>query len=174
MRWSRDSALRMAEWGHEPVSGVRLLIERTTPRRQPAGTQVLDKKDDSGYMSEDGRTGGGRLRRAVILEDQPDLAALFTLQLQALGWLVDQVSTEAEAVAAASDAPPDAIIIDTLVPAADGRALIDRLRAGLGGRPCRLIISTIYEPSDFADVNADAVLALPHHRAALEYALLSG
>jgi CheY-like chemotaxis protein len=124
-------------------------------------------------MSQDGDAGGGQPRRVLIVEDQPDLAALFTLQLQTLGWRVYQVSTEAEAIAVASVEPPDAIIIDTLIPAADGRALIDRLRAGLGGRPCRLIISTIYEPSDFADVNADAVLALPHHRAALEYALLA-
>lgn len=160
----------MAEWGHDAGAGP---VELTTPRRQPAGTQVLNETDDCDHMSEAERAGGRPLRRALILEDQPDLAALFTLQLQALGWLVDQVSTEAEAVAAASDAPPDVIIIDTLVPAAGGRALIDRLRAELGGRPCRLIISTIYEPSDFADVNADAVLALPHHRAALEYALLS-
>ena len=112
-------------------------------------------------------------RRVLILEDQPDLAALFTLQLQALGWRVDQVCTEADAVRAASTRPPDAIIIDTLVPAPSGQPLVDRLRAGLAGRPCRLIISTIYEPSDFADVDVDAVLALPHHRAALEYALLT-
>lgn len=109
----------------------------------------------------------------LILDDQPDLAALFTIQLQTLGWRVDRVCTEAEAVEAASVEPPDAIIIDTLVPASDGRDLVDRLRAGLAGRPCRLIISTIYEPSDFADIDADAVLALPHHRAALEYALLT-
>ena len=45
---------------------------------------------------------------------------------------------------------------------------------GLAGRPCRMIISTIYEPSDFADVDVDVVLPLPHHRAALECALLAG
>ncbi|MFG1928419.1 response regulator [Cryptosporangium sp. NPDC048952] len=109
----------------------------------------------------------------LILEDQPDLAALFTLQLQALGWCVDQVGTDAEAVEAASSQPPDAIIIDTLIPASEGQPLVDRIRAGLAGRPCRLIISTIYEPSDFAGIDVDAVLALPHHRAALEYALLT-
>lgn len=109
----------------------------------------------------------------LIVEDQPDLAALFTLQLQALGWRVDQVGTEAEAIQIAATEPPDAIIIDTLIPAADGQPLIDRLRAELAGRPCRLIISTIYEPSDFAGVDVDAVLTLPHHRAALEYALLA-
>ncbi|WP_170324039.1 response regulator [Cryptosporangium phraense] len=114
-----------------------------------------------------------RSRRVLILEDQPDLAALFTLQLQALGWSVDQVCTEAEVLAVASSRPPDAIIIDTLVPTTAGQPLVERIRAGLAGHPCRLIISTIYEPSDFADVDVDAVLALPHHRAALEYALLA-
>src|SRR4051812_42694953 len=109
-------------------------------------------------MTEGGSASGSQPRRVLILEDQPDLAALFTLQLQALGWRVDRVCTEAEAVEVAIVAPPDAIIIDTLAPADDGRALIDRLRAGLAGRPCRLIISTVYEPSDFSDVNADAVL----------------
>ena len=113
-------------------------------------------------------------RRALILENQPDLAALFTLQLQALGWSVDQVCSEAEVVAQAGARPPDAIIIDTLVPTADGQPLVERIRTELAGRPCRLIISTIYEPSDFAGVDVDAVLALPHHRAALEYALLTG
>jgi len=116
---------------------------------------------------------GGGSRRVLILEDQPDLAALFTLQLQALGWRVDQVRTEAEAIEAACAQPPDAIIIDTLIPAPGGQPLVDRIRAGLAGRPCRLIISTIYEPSDFAGVDVDAVLTLPHHRAALEYALLA-
>ncbi|WP_084701558.1 response regulator [Cryptosporangium arvum] len=112
-------------------------------------------------------------RRALVLEDQPDLAALFALQLQALGWCVDQVRTEAEVVEAARTQPPDAIIIDTLIPASDGQPLVERIRAGLAGRPCRLIISTIYEPSDFVGVDVDAVLTLPHHRAALEYALLT-
>ncbi|SHN47549.1 response regulator [Cryptosporangium aurantiacum] len=121
----------------------------------------------------DGGGATGRSRRVLIVEDQPDLAALFTLQLQALGWRVDQVGTEAEAIQIAATEPPDAIIIDTLIPAADGQPLIDRLRAELAGRPCRLIISTIYEPSDFAGVDVDAVLTLPHHRAALEYALLA-
>lgn len=131
---------------------------------------MAPSRHNSAHMTQG--AGGGRQRRVLVLEDHPDLAALFTLQLEALGWQVDQVRTEAEAIEVASTEPPDAIIIDTLVPAADGQALIDRLRAGLAGRPCRLIISTIYEPSDFADVTADAVLALPHHRAALEHVLL--
>jgi CheY-like chemotaxis protein len=134
---------------------------------------VRTAADDPEVMSQDGADGVSRLRRVLLLEDQPDTAALFTLQLQTLGWHVEKVRTEAEALAAASAEPPDAIIIDTLVPAGDGRALVDKLRAGLAGRPCRLIISTIYEPSDFADVDVDAVLALPHHRAALECALLT-
>jgi DNA-binding response OmpR family regulator len=126
-------------------------------------------------MTESGGFAGqaGSPRRVLILEDQPDLAALFTLQLQALGWCVDQARTEAEVVEIAHRQPPDAIILDTLVPTAGGQPLVDRIRAGLAGRPCRLIISTIYEPSDFAGVDVDAVLTLPHHRAALEYALLA-
>ena len=125
-------------------------------------------------MTESGGFADPSAPRVLILEDQPDLAALFTLQLQALGWCVDQARTEAEVVELASTQPPDAIIIDTLVPAPAGQPLVDRIRAGLAGRPCRLIISTIYEPSDFAGIDVDAVLALPHHRAALEYALLAG
>ncbi|GAA3398706.1 response regulator [Cryptosporangium minutisporangium] len=120
-----------------------------------------------------GATGrSGPSRRVLILTEQPDLAELFTLQLRAAGWCVEQVGTEAEAVDAVQADPPDAVILDTLVPAANGQPLVDRLRAGLAGRPCRLVISTIYEPSDFADVDADAVLPLPHHRAALAQALL--
>jgi DNA-binding response OmpR family regulator len=113
-------------------------------------------------------------RRALLVEAQPDLAMLFTLQLEGLGWRVDVVGTERQALARISVAPPDAIIIDTLAPDGASQLILQEMRAALDGRPCRMVISTIYEAADFADFGADAILTLPHHVAALEQVLLAG
>lgn len=69
-------------------------------------------------------------KRILIVDDEDDIreVAQMTLEMMA-GWEVRTASSGAEALSVAAADPPDAILLDVMMPEMDGPATLARLRA---------------------------------------------
>ncbi len=74
------------------------------------------------------RPGGGPLR-ALVVDDEPDLADVLVSMLRIEGWEARAVYDGAAAVAAARESAPDAVVLDVVLPDTDGFEVLRRLRA---------------------------------------------
>ena len=72
--------------------------------------------------------------RALVVEDDPGIAAGLRSHLQAQGWAVDVVGAVQSAWAALAAEPFDVVLLDLGLPDADGSELLRRLRAAPAGR----------------------------------------
>jgi two-component system response regulator MprA len=68
--------------------------------------------------------------RVLVADDQDDVRCLLSLLLQLEGHEVATVNDGAEAVAEATRRPPDAIILDVMMPRVDGLTALRQLRLG--------------------------------------------
>ena len=68
--------------------------------------------------------------RALIIDDDPDLASLIrrTLEFTA-GWEAQTALSGAAGIALARSAPPDVILVDVMMPEMDGYEVCRRLKA---------------------------------------------
>jgi diguanylate cyclase (GGDEF)-like protein len=66
--------------------------------------------------------------RILVVDDDDDVRAFATTELEATGFLVDTARDGAEALLAIDDAPPDLVIADLEMPRIDGRELLAALR----------------------------------------------
>jgi len=57
--------------------------------------------------------------RVLVVDDEPQILRALQLKLRGAGYVVDTAATAADALAAAAARPPDAVILDLLLP--DGR-----------------------------------------------------
>lgn len=78
--------------------------------------------------------GSGEARRIVLVEDEVDLAELYTLHLSDAGFDVSahqrgDAGLEAVLAAHAAGAPPDLVILDQMLPGVDGLEICRRVRA---------------------------------------------
>jgi two-component system, OmpR family, response regulator len=71
----------------------------------------------------------------VVLEDDLELRSLVARGLQEEGFAVSAVETAAQAMSLVRSRPPDAMIVDIGLPDADGRDLVQALRAHGEGVP---------------------------------------
>jgi CheY-like chemotaxis protein len=58
-------------------------------------------------------------------------------------------------------------VVDILLPGMDGREVIRRLRRNRRTGRCAVVVCSILDPADLADVDADGVLAKPFGKSAL-------
>jgi DNA-binding response OmpR family regulator len=85
----------------------------------------------------------GALRRslsALIVDDDPDVAALLDVLLGDLGMRTRLASNVAQAIAAVADESPDLVLIDVELPGLSGNAAVFQLRAQ-GYKGCIVTIS---------------------------------
>lgn len=76
-----------------------------------------------------------RGRRALIVDDDPDVAALLDVLLEDLGIRARQASTVAAALAAVAEEAPDLVLVDVELPGLSGNAAVYQLRSqGYKGR----------------------------------------
>jgi len=68
----------------------------------------------------------------LVIEDEPDIRDLIRLTLELDGMSVVPAADGAEGLASAEAAPPDAIVLDVMMPGIDGWEVLSRLK-GLGG-----------------------------------------
>jgi len=66
--------------------------------------------------------------RVLAVDDEPSLTELLSIALRYEGWVVTTAATGAQAVRAASQTQPDAIILDIMLPDLDGLEVMRRVR----------------------------------------------
>jgi len=66
--------------------------------------------------------------RVLAVDDEPSLTELLSIALRYEGWVVTTASTGAQAVRAASQMQPDAIVLDIMLPDFDGLEVMRRIR----------------------------------------------
>ena len=72
----------------------------------------------------------GQQLRVLVAEDEPLIRALVTMAFEAEGYDVDTAADGAEALAKACQQPPQAIVLDLMMPRLDGWAVASLMRQG--------------------------------------------
>ncbi len=67
--------------------------------------------------------------RVLVVEDEPDIAALIAYQLTREGFRVETVGNGAEALEAVGKDTPDLVVLDRMLPGLSGDAVLARLRS---------------------------------------------
>jgi CheY-like chemotaxis protein len=68
----------------------------------------------------------------LVVDDEPDIRLLTKLNLERDGHTIVTAGNGTEALAAVSDAPPDLILLDVMMPEVDGWAVLEQLKAQRG------------------------------------------
>jgi DNA-binding response OmpR family regulator len=67
--------------------------------------------------------------RVLIIDDEPAIRLLCRVNLEAEGFVVEEAGDGDSGIAAAQRTPPDAILLDVMLPGDDGFVVADRLHA---------------------------------------------
>ena len=67
-------------------------------------------------------------RKILVVDDDPSIREILSIQLTRLGYEVTTADDGLEAVAAFKAAPPDAILMDLMMPRLDGLAACQQIR----------------------------------------------
>lgn len=105
--------------------------------------------------------------RVLVIEDDLDVNALLERHLSGLGCQVAVADTGEEGLELAFADPPDMVIIDILLPGIDGREVVRRLRADSRTSKCHLVVSSVLDPQDLAELAVDELLAKPFRRSSV-------
>src|SRR3978361_1250440 len=82
----------------------------------------------SGFRAQLTRPDGSALR-VLVVDDEPSICELLSMALRYEGWDVRTAADGAEAVRAAREFRPDAVVLDVMLPDMDGLEVLRRLRA---------------------------------------------
>jgi len=85
----------------------------------------------------------GRAKTLLVIDDNPDVAALFARFVRDEGYRVLQASTGPAALRLAQQARPDAITLDVLMPSEDGWDILRRLKGDAGTRSIPVILCSV-------------------------------
>ena len=102
------------------------------------------------------RSGDGR-RRALIVEDDADVALLLSRMLGQQGWDSEVARNAAEAFESLNRGAFDAMTLDLMLPDEDGLSLFRRLRQRPDGRSLPVIVVSAIADQGRAQLNGDAV-----------------
>lgn len=80
-------------------------------------------------------------RHILIVEDYEDLRTLFVTSFRRAGFDVAEAGDGQSAIEQATSRPPDAILMDLMLPIVDGWDAIRAIRAKVSGRPYILAVS---------------------------------
>ncbi len=67
--------------------------------------------------------------RVLVVDDEPNLTELLSMALRYEGWQVRSAASGMEAVRAARDFDPDAVVLDMMLPDFDGLEVLRRMRS---------------------------------------------
>lgn len=93
-------------------------------------------------------------RRALIIDDEPDVATYLATVLSDNGWEVQTASGAEEGLTLARQAPPDLVLLDVMMPERGGMSTLVALRKEPGLKEVRVILVTGIQESlnrDFED-----------------------
>jgi two-component system cell cycle response regulator DivK len=86
---------------------------------------------------------GPRLRpRVLVVDDDPEIRALYAWCLRASGWTVGEADDGLEALEAVCGFAPDAVIMDVGLPSVNGLEVVRRLRADAETAQVRVVACT--------------------------------
>jgi CheY-like chemotaxis protein len=105
-------------------------------------------------------------RRILIIDDEEDIRDVAALSLETVaGWEVAVASSGAQGLARAIEHPPDAILLDVMMPGMDGPSTLRELRKNpITAKVPVLLLTAKVQASDqrrFADLGVEAVLSKP-------------
>lgn len=99
---------------------------------------------------------------ALIIEDDTDLADIFTLALQAAGFATETLNRGDVALARLADIAPSVVLLDLHLPGADGQQILRRVRADTRLSDTRVIIASADAAmAEALDSETDLVLLKP-------------
>jgi len=104
--------------------------------------------------------------RILIIDDEEDIRDVAALSLETVaGWEVVVASSGAQGLARAIEYPPDAILLDVMMPGMDGPTTLRELRKNpVTAKIPVLLLTAKVQASDqrrFADLGVEAVLFKP-------------
>ncbi|NQW02737.1 MAG: response regulator transcription factor [Acidobacteria bacterium] len=82
------------------------------------------------------------MARILVVEDSPDIADLISHFLQGAGYLTTLAATGSDGLGLARAAPPDAIVLDLMLPGMDGLQVCQALRADVATAAIPIIMLT--------------------------------
>jgi adenylate cyclase len=95
------------------------------------------------------RYGGQKAeRRALVVDDDPDIRVWLRRMLREEGWTVVEAANGREALARLADMAPDVVLLDLMMPEMDGFELIEELRRDEVWRRLPVVVVTEAELSD--------------------------
>lgn len=109
-----------------------------------------------------GAGGGSRPRRILVVDDSLAVTGFIVEALQVEGYQVDHATNGMEALARCAASPPDAILLDLLLPAMDGWQFMVALRAQTADPPPVVVMTANRVAwNHAAEAHAAAYLAKP-------------
>ena len=93
--------------------------------------------------------------RILVVDDEPGLARALAINLRAHGYAVEAVGTGRDALSAASDEPPDLVVLDLGLPDLDGVEVVRGLR-GWSAMPILILSARHAQQQKVAALDAGA------------------
>ncbi|MBI5443242.1 MAG: response regulator [Deltaproteobacteria bacterium] len=142
--WEVISRLkRSPETAEIPVVFVSVSDERATGRALGGAGFLVKPVDPRALEAELGRIARAReIRRVLVVDDDPVVREELSSFLGERGYRVEAVSNGADALSLAAVDPPDAVILDLMMPELDGFTVLDRLRSSRATAEIPVIILT--------------------------------
>ena len=136
-----DHATNIAETVVYLVTGSTLPTDR--PRgRQGGHRSRRDGSDQVNQARKDIRPGAASAPRILIVKDESDLSLLLGYNLEAEGYVVENVERGDEAELQLAENAPDLVILDWMLPGVSGLEICRRLRARESTRTLPVIMVT--------------------------------
>lgn len=106
------------------------------------------------------------MRRILVIDDEPDIRLVVKTSLEVVGgWAVMVAETGPQGVETAKTTPPDAILLDVMMPGEDGPRTLARLQTQVETRDIPVIFLTAKvqqaEITRLQSLGAKGVLAKP-------------
>lgn len=99
---------------------------------------------------------------AFVIEDEDDLAAIFTKALEGAGFVVEHVSTGNATLTRLEETIPDVVVLDLHLPDINGLQILQSIRSDERLRATRVIVASAdARMSELAASQADLVLVKP-------------
>ena len=102
------------------------------------------------------------VRSALIIEDNSDLAVIFSQALQAAGFATGIIQDGDQALARLAITTPDVVVLDLHIPCVSGVEILRRIRTDVRLAGTRVIVATAdMRATDMLQDQADLVLIKP-------------
>jgi PAS domain S-box-containing protein len=154
--WDLVERLREGEATRE----IPVIALSEMPVEGDGGVQWLDRPPDERSLARalDRARGSDRPLRALVVEDDTDLAAVVVAILEGHGAEAEHAASVAEAIEAIERLPPDMLVLDLILPERDGAEVVDWLRSQPGVAPMPIVVYTARDlgPEDRERLTLDA------------------